>query len=267
MQPVATHLAASALVHFHRHGQNRSRGRVEAATEPRVRLSKGVTKVFWLIRVPANGVGELVVLIRPLSTFIVASVSRCASSWTDSRTRSINSGFDSFAAHGCAHASAEHMLRLLEDNLRACGQSRTKPDGFQCSRLGKAGGTLLQSTRKAAIALVLLDGQQNEVCNASSNVDQSSNRSNAAQNVGQLVGLDIRRPDVVERVEQPGPSGDAAHRDVAQRHLGAVEVEEVHELNGLALTQKLVVDAFGLVVEFELDWEDFSVLCVGSTRF
>jgi len=41
-----------------------------------------------------------------------------------------------------------------------------------------------------------------------------------------------------------------------KRHLGAIKVEKVHQLDRLALPQGGIVDALGLVVELELDWED-----------
>lgn len=49
--------------------------------------------------------------------------------------------------------------------------------------------------------------------------------------------------------------------EVAKGHLGAVEVEEVHEFGRLALTKGVVVDPFRLVVELDLDGEDLDTLC------
>jgi hypothetical protein len=48
---------------------------------------------------------------------------------------------------------------------------------------------------------------------------------------------------------------------VAKGHLGAVEVEEVHELGRLALAKSVVVDPFRLIVELDLDGEDLDALC------
>lgn len=43
---------------------------------------------------------------------------------------------------------------------------------------------------------------------------------------------------------------------MAQRHLGTLKVEKVHELDRSALAQRRVVDTLGLVVEFQLYGED-----------
>lgn len=50
-------------------------------------------------------------------------------------------------------------------------------------------------------------------------------------------------------------------RYVAKRHFGAVEVEEVHELDRLAVAKSAVVHTARLVVKLEVDWEDFHMLC------
>jgi len=53
---------------------------------------------------------------------------------------------------------------------------------------------------------------------------------------------------------------------VPERHLGPVEVKEVHELGGLAAAQRVVVDPLGLVVELELDGQDLDALCERVAR-
>lgn len=46
-----------------------------------------------------------------------------------------------------------------------------------------------------------------------------------------------------------------------QGHLGAIEVEEVHQFNGLALSQSVEVYALRLVVKLELYRIDLDVFC------
>lgn len=48
---------------------------------------------------------------------------------------------------------------------------------------------------------------------------------------------------------------------MTERHFGPVEVEEVHELDRLAVPKSAVVDAAWLVVELEVNWEDFHMFC------
>ena len=42
---------------------------------------------------------------------------------------------------------------------------------------------------------------------------------------------------------------------MSQSHLGAVEVEEVHELNGTSIAQRSVINAPWFVVEFDIHWK------------
>lgn len=46
---------------------------------------------------------------------------------------------------------------------------------------------------------------------------------------------------------------------MAQRHLSAVEVEKVHELNRPSPSKSSEVYSFWLVVQLELDWVDFDM--------
>ena len=50
--------------------------------------------------------------------------------------------------------------------------------------------------------------------------------------------------------------------DVSQRHLCAVEVEEVHEFDGTTFSQSTIVNTPRLVVELNIDREDFRLLCM-----
>lgn len=47
----------------------------------------------------------------------------------------------------------------------------------------------------------------------------------------------------------------AVESDVTECHLRAVEMEEVHELDGLALAQGAIIDATRLIVKLETDGE------------
>ena len=49
--------------------------------------------------------------------------------------------------------------------------------------------------------------------------------------------------------------------DVSQGHLCAIEVEEVHELNGTTFLVRSVVNSTRLVVQLDIDREDFCLLC------
>jgi hypothetical protein len=46
-----------------------------------------------------------------------------------------------------------------------------------------------------------------------------------------------------------------------QRHLGSVEVEEVHKLDGLSLAESPVVHASRLIIELEVDRKYFDMFC------
>jgi len=49
--------------------------------------------------------------------------------------------------------------------------------------------------------------------------------------------------------------------DATQGHLRTVEVEEVHELDRLALSQCLEIHPFWLIIKLEVDREDLDMLC------
>jgi hypothetical protein len=51
---------------------------------------------------------------------------------------------------------------------------------------------------------------------------------------------------------------------MTKSHLGSVEVEEVHQLDGLAFLQSAVVDTARFVVQFDVHREDLDVLCCES---
>lgn len=49
-----------------------------------------------------------------------------------------------------------------------------------------------------------------------------------------------------------------SQRDVTKSHFCPIEMEEIHELDRPALLQRPIIDPAGLVIEFEVDWENFS---------
>lgn len=49
----------------------------------------------------------------------------------------------------------------------------------------------------------------------------------------------------------------SSHDEMAQNHLGPIKVEEVHKFGGFALLEGIVVDPLRLVVELDLDRQDF----------
>jgi hypothetical protein len=49
---------------------------------------------------------------------------------------------------------------------------------------------------------------------------------------------------------------------MTQCHFRSVEVEEIHQLDGLALPECPVVDTPRFVVQFDVNGEYFSVLCI-----
>lgn len=58
----------------------------------------------------------------------------------------------------------------------------------------------------------------------------------------------------------------AREGDPSKRHLCSLKVEEVHQLDRLALAESAVVDPLGLVVQLELDREDLDVFWAWQGR-
>ena len=46
--------------------------------------------------------------------------------------------------------------------------------------------------------------------------------------------------------------------DVTKGHFRPIEMEEIHEFDRPALLQRSIIDPTGFVIEFEVNWEDFS---------
>jgi hypothetical protein len=53
---------------------------------------------------------------------------------------------------------------------------------------------------------------------------------------------------------------------MTKRHLCPVEVEKVHQLDRFAFAQRGEIHSFGLVIQLELDREDFDVFCISAQR-
>jgi hypothetical protein len=47
--------------------------------------------------------------------------------------------------------------------------------------------------------------------------------------------------------------------DVSQGHLGCLEMEKVHKLDRPALPKATIVHSLRLVIQLDLDWQDFDV--------
>ena len=72
--------------------------------------------------------------------------------------------------------------------------------------------------------------------------------------------------DVSDEEEDEGRAveTDAREGDAPEGHFCSLKVEEVHQLDRLALAESAVVDPLGLVVQLELDGEDLDVFCPRS---
>lgn len=90
------------------------------------------------------------------------------------------------------------MLSLLEDNLGASGEPRTKLHGLRCSGLHERGRALLQSAHDAPVLLVLRDGEEYEIRDARADVDDGADGRHAGYDFDELCGFDVGRPQVIE---------------------------------------------------------------------
>lgn len=69
-----------------------------------------------------------------------------------------------------------------------------------------------------------------------------------------------------ENAAEIGETPHPGHDQMSKRHFRPVKVEEVHELGRLARSERVEVDALGLVIDLQLDRHDFDSFC-GSQRF
>lgn len=141
------YVIARALVDLHGHREDGLGGRVDLAAEAAVGRRDALLDVGRLVGVPADLV---------LALLVAAAAARLVGALA----------VDRFAQDGLRSAAGEGALGTLEDDLGARRESGPEVQRFERGRLGEGRGPALDPPGDAAVLLVLLDRQEDEVGHA-----------------------------------------------------------------------------------------------------